>query len=91
MSPKGYVVVWPAAKKNILVTLGLFSYLDTIPCISVMFNSTNYCTILILLLHIITYDLLLHVSTLIRHLQGALLCLAKITYIVDLDKMELLK
>jgi hypothetical protein len=34
-------------------------------------NSTNYYTILILLLHIITYDLL-HVSTLIRHLQGAL-------------------
>ena len=33
--------------------------------------STNYCTILILLLHIVTYDLLLHVSTLIRHLQRA--------------------
>ena len=36
-----------------------------------IYNSTNYCTILILLLHIITYDLLLHVSTLIRLLQGA--------------------
>ena len=35
-------------------------------------NSTNYCTILILQLHTITYDLLLQVSTLIRHLQVAL-------------------
>ena len=31
-----------------------------------VFNSTSDCTILILLLHIITYDVLLHVSTLIR-------------------------
>ena len=36
-----------------------------------IYNSTNYCTVLILLINIITYDLLLHVSTLIRHLQGA--------------------
>ena len=33
------------------------------------YNSTNDCTISILLLHIVTYDSLLHVSTLIRHLQ----------------------
>ena len=36
-----------------------------------IFNLTNDCTILILLLYTITYDLLLHVSTLLRHLQGA--------------------
>ena len=45
--------------------------LTPVPCIYIIFNSTNDCTILILLLHIITYYLLLHVSTLIRHLQGA--------------------
>ena len=32
----------------------------------------NIGTILIIWLHMITYDLLLHVSTLIRHLQGTL-------------------
>ena len=46
--------------------------LTTIPSIFIIYNSTKYCTILILQLHIITYDLLLHVSTLMRHLQGAL-------------------
>ena len=40
--------------------------LTPVPCIFIIYNSARYCTILI------TYDLLLHVSTLIRHLQGAL-------------------
>ena len=51
--------------------LFLIFILTPVPCTSVIFNSTNDCTILILLLHIITHDLLPHVSTLMRHLQGA--------------------
>ena len=44
--------------------------LTPVPCISIVFNSNSDWTILILLLYMITYVLLLHVSTLIRHLNG---------------------
>ena len=37
--------------------------LKPVPCISIIYNTTNHSTILIIQLHIITYDLLLHVST----------------------------
>ena len=40
-------------------------------CSFIIYNWTNCCTILILELHIITYDLLLHISTLMCHLLWA--------------------
>ena len=60
--------------------------LTPVPYIFIIYNSTNYCTILILLLHIITYDLLLHVSMLIRHLQGALCAWLKLHLLLILIK-----
>ena len=48
-----------------------------------IYNSTNYCTTLLL---IITYDLLLHVSTLICHLQGALRAWLKLHRLLILIK-----
>jgi hypothetical protein len=59
-------------KKSVSRTDIMFIILTPVQYIFIIYNSTNHCTVLTLLLHIITYDLLLHVSTLIRHLQGAL-------------------
>ena len=58
-----YVELWDSSWENM--------WSPVLETFKIIYNSNNYCTILILLLHIITYDLLLHVSTLIRHFQGA--------------------
>ena len=60
--------------------------LTPVPCIFFIYNSTNYCTILIFELHIITYDLFLHVSTLIRHHQGTLRAWLKLRILLILIK-----
>ena len=52
-------------------TWGKNSIMTPVQCIFIIYNSTKFCKLLIILLHIIIYDLLLHVSKLIRHLQGA--------------------
>ena len=51
-----------------------------------IYNSTNDCTILIFLLRIVTYDLLLHVSALIRRLQGAICAWLKLHILLILIK-----
>ena len=61
--------------------------LTPVPCIFIICNSTNDCTILKLL---ITYNYIWFALTCFdvnTSSSGRSLCLAKITYIVDLDKM----
>ena len=62
--------------------------LTPLTCIFTIYNSINHCTILILQLHIITYDLLLHVSTLIHHLQGAFCDWLKLHILLFLIKLK---
>ena len=59
--------------------------LTTVLCIFIIYNSTNDCTILLLL---ITYNFLLHVSTLILHLQGASCAWLKLHRLLILIKLN---